>query len=152
MLVTIDKKDKSVKMTNSFKFSENIFDLFYEIWKQFVKNKLIVNANHFVDEYIKTIALINWTENKIKKHVFARRQFDHIFFKTSQMIFDVLSLIYAKKNKKRNVRNKFKAFIMRINQRFSNFFSKFLLLFNQLSHYSKQDLTNELREKFTSQF
>ena len=67
------------------------------------------------------------------------------------MIFDVLSLIYAEKNKKRNVRNKFKAFIMRINQRFSNFFSKFLLLFSQLSHYSKQNLTDELREKLTSQ-
>ena len=67
------------------------------------------------------------------------------------MIFDVLFLIYAKKNKKRNVRNKFKTFIMRINQRFSNFFSKFLLLFNQLSHYSKQNLTDELREKLTSQ-
>ena len=29
--ISIDKKDKSVKMTNFFKFSENIFDLSYEI-------------------------------------------------------------------------------------------------------------------------
>ena len=29
--IFIDKKDKNVKMTNFFKFSENTFDLFYEI-------------------------------------------------------------------------------------------------------------------------
>ena len=74
------------------------------------------------------------------------------FFKIFQIIFDVLFLIYAKKNKKRNIRNKFKIFIMRINQRFSKFFSKFLLLFNQLFHYSQQNLTNEFREKFIFQF
>ena len=41
---------------------------------------------------------------------------------------------------------------MRINQLFSKFFSKFLLLFNQLLHYSEQNLTNKFREKFISQF
>ena len=74
-----------------------------------------------------------------------------IFFKISQMIFDVLSLIFAKKNKKRSIRNKFKVLIMRINQRFSKFFSEFLLLSSQLSHYSKQNLTDEFREKLISQ-
>ena len=62
------------------------------------------------------------------------------------MIFDVLFLIYAKKNKKQNVRNKFKTLIMRINQRFSKFFSKFLLLFNQLLHYSKQNSTLSIKK------
>ena len=33
----IDRKDKSIKMTNSLKFSENISDFFYEIWKQLVR-------------------------------------------------------------------------------------------------------------------
>ena len=41
---------------------------------------------------------------------------------------------------------------MRINQRFSKNFSKFLLLFSQLFHYSKQNLTDEFREKLISQF
>ena len=143
----IDKKKKSVKMSDSLKFSENISDFFYEIWEQLVKNKLIVNVDHFVDEYTKTTTLISWTEDKIREHVFVRRNVDMFFFKISQMIFDVLSLIYAEKNKKRSIRNKFKAFIMRINQRFS----KFLLLFSQLSHYSQQNLTDELREKLISQ-
>ena len=147
----IDKRNKSVKMSDSLKFSENTSNLSYEIWKQFVKNKFIVNVDHFVDEYTKTTTLISWIEDKIREHVFARRNVDMIFFKTSQMIFDVLSLIYAKKNKKRNICNKFKVFIMRINQRFSKFFSKFLLLFSQLSHYSQQNLTDELREKLISQ-
>ena len=67
------------------------------------------------------------------------------------MIFDVLILIYVEKNKKRNVRNKFKTFIMRINQRFSKFFFEFLMLFSQLSHYSKQNLIDEFREKLIFQ-
>ena len=146
-----DKKSRSVKMTNSFKFSENTSDLSYEIWKQLVKNKLIVNVDHFADEYTKATTIVSWTEDKARRHVFARRNVDMIFFKTSQMIFDVLSLIFAKKNKKRSIRNKFKVLTMRINQRFPKFFSEFLLLFNQLSHYSKQNLTDELREKLTSQ-
>ena len=147
----IDKKNESVKMTNSLKFNENISKFFYEIWKQFVKNKLIVNVDHFADEYTKATTIVNWIEDKVKRHIFAKRNVDMIFFKISQMIFDVLFLIFAKKNKKRNIRNKFKTFTMRINQRFSKFFSKFLLLFNQLSHYSKQNLTNEFREKLISQ-
>ena len=137
---------------NFFKFNKNILNLFYEIWKQFVKNKFIVNANYFVDEYIKTITFINWIENKARKHVFVKRNVDITFFKTFQMIFDALFLIYAKKNKKRNIRNKFKTFIIRINQRFSKKFSIFLLLINQLFQYSKQNLTNKFREKFTFQF
>ena len=67
------------------------------------------------------------------------------------MIFDVLTLIYAEKNKKRSVRNKFKTLTMRINQRFPKFFSEFLMLSSQLSHYSKQNLIDELREKLTPQ-
>ena len=147
----IDKKNRSVKMTNFLKFNENTSDLSYEIWKQLVKNKLIVNVDHFADEYTKATTIVSWIEDKARRHVFARRNVDMIFFKISQMIFDVLSLIFAKKNKKRSIRNKFKALTMRINQRFSKFFSEFLLLFSQLSHYSKQNLTNELREKLTSQ-
>ena len=147
----IDKKNKNVKMTNIFKFSENISNLSYEIWKQLVKNKFIVNVDHFANEYTKATTIVNWIEDKTRRHVFARRNVDMIFFKISQMIFDVLSLIFAKKNKKRSIRNKFKALTMRINQRFSKFFSEFLLLFSQLSHYSKQNLTDELREKLTSQ-
>ena len=147
----IDKKNKSVKMTNFFKFSDNTSDIFYEIWKQLVKNKFIVNVDHFANEYTKATTIVNWIEDKTRRHVFARRNVDMIFFKISQMIFDVLSLIFAKKNKKRSIRNKFKALTMRINQRFSKFFSEFLLLFSQLSHYSKQNLTDELREKLTSQ-
>ena len=64
----------------------------------------------------------------------------------------MLFLIYVEKNKNRNIRNKFKIFIMRFNQRFSKFFFEFLMLFNQLFHYSKQNLTNEFREKFIFQF
>ena len=135
-------------MTNFFKFNKKISNLFYECWKQFVKNKFIVNANYFLDEYIKTTIFINWIENKVKKYIFVKRNVDVIFFKIFQIIFDVLFLIYAKKNKKWNIRNKFKTFIMRINQRFS----KFLLLFNQLFYYLKQNLTNKFREKFIFQF
>ena len=40
---------------------------------------------------------------------------------------------------------------MRINQRFSEFFSEFLMLFSQLSHYSEQNLIDEFREKLTPQ-
>ena len=40
---------------------------------------------------------------------------------------------------------------MRINQRFSKFFFEFLMLFNQLFHYSKQNLIDEFREKFIFQ-
>ena len=148
----IDKKNRNVKMTNFFKFNENTSNLSYEIWKQLVKNKLIVNVDHFADEYTKATTIVSWIEDKARRHVFARRNVDMIFFKISQMIFDVLSLIFAKKNKKRSIRNKFKVLIMRINQRFSKFFSEFLLLSNQLSHYSKQNLTDEFREKLTSQF
>ena len=67
------------------------------------------------------------------------------------MVFDVLILVYVEKNKKRSVRNKFKTFTMRINQRFSEFFFEFLMLFSQLPHYSKQNLIDELREKLTFQ-
>ena len=147
----IDKKSRSVKMANSLKFSENISDLSYEIWEQLVKDKFIVNVDHFADEYTKATAIVSWTEDKARRHVFARRNVDMIFFKTSQMIFDVLSLIFAKKNKERSIRNKFKVLTMRINQRFSEFFSEFLLLSSQLPHYSEQNLTDELREKLTSQ-
>ena len=43
----IDKKNKSVKMTNSLKFSESTSNLSYEIWEQLVKNKLIVNVSRW---------------------------------------------------------------------------------------------------------
>ena len=67
------------------------------------------------------------------------------------MVFDVLTLIYAEKNKERSVRNKFKTLTMRTNQRFPEFFSEFLMLSSQLPHYSEQNLTDELREKLTPQ-
>ena len=67
-------------------------------------------------------------------------------------MFDLLSFIYAKKNKNRFICNEFKVFTMRIIQRFSKFFLKFLLLFNQMSHYLKQVLIDKFREKFIFQF
>ena len=75
-----------------------------------------------------------------------------MFFKIVDEIFTLLISIFVEKNVDRIVRNKFKNFKMNINQRFSNFFSKFVLLFSQLSNYSQQILTNELREKLTSIF
>ena len=59
LTLLIDKKDRSVKMSNPFKFNENISNLSYEIWEQLVKDKLIVNVDHFADEYTKATAFIN---------------------------------------------------------------------------------------------
>ena len=64
-------------------------------------------------------------------------------------MFTLLVTVFAEKNVDRIVRNKFKNLKMNINQRFSDFFSEFVLLFSQLPDYSQQILTDELREKLT---
>ena len=153
-LEVIIRKDKkrNAKISNSSKFSQNISKLSYEIWKQLTRDKLTINNDHYFTNQMKILTVSLWLDEIARDHVFARRKFDSLFFKIVDEVFILLISIFVEKNVDRIVRNKFKNLKMSINQRFSNFFSKFVLLFSQLSNYFQQILTNEFREKLTSTF
>ena len=149
VIIRKDKK-RSAKISNSSKFSQNTSKLPYEIWKQLTRDKLTINNDHYFTNQMKILTVSLWLDEIARDHVFARRKFDSLFFKIVDEVFILLISVFVEKNVDRIVRNKFKNLKMNINQRFSNFFSKFVLLSNQLSNYFQQILTNELREKLTS--
>ena len=73
------------------------------------------------------------------------------FFQIFEFVFKILNFIFVKKNVNRIVRYRFRDLRIKFNQIFSKFFSKFILLINQMIDISKQIKIKKLREKLTSQ-
>ena len=81
-----------------------------------MKNKLLVNANHFLSEEMKMIYIKNRTKNNAIKHLkFRMRKNAFYSFRTSDEMLNVMKMIFDDLNQKLTIINKFR--ILRMNDK-----------------------------------
>ena len=102
-------------------------------------DKMMINKNHFEIFQVEITIVISWTTEKIDEHIQIVRNLDIDHFKNHQQMMKFLDNIYDDFDYKRNIRIKFKALIMRI-QDFQSFFSIFLLLSSQIDYNETQKI------------
>ena len=104
-----------------------------------MKNKFSVNKNWWFTLAKKTRVIFIWIDENINKHFNVRRRHESNVFVEFNDVFEILNKIFKNHDKKRNVRKIYNKFKMKSNQIFSKFYSKFILLINQLRNCCKID-------------
>ena len=158
-LLKIRSKSKKLisKYTDSSIFYEHknseVLDYIrYDIWKDKCVNKLKINANWYFTKKQQVIAVIQWLEDKIAKHIHTRRKAQRHYFLDFEEIFKLLDIIYVDANHDRNVRRQYDDLRMKFFDLYSEFYSKFLLLTNQLSNKSDENKIHDLKKKLIVKF
>ena len=85
-----------------------------------MKNKLLVNANHFFSKKMKMIYIKNRTKNNAIKHLkFRIRKNAFYLFRINDEILNVMKIIFDDFNRKLTIINKFR--VLRMNDK--NFYT-----------------------------
>ena len=81
-----------------------------------MKNKLLVNANHFLSKKMKMIYIKNRTKNNAVKYLnFRIRKNAFYLFRTSDKMLNVMKIIFDDFNRKLTIINEFR--ILRMNDK-----------------------------------
>ena len=147
---------KSKKLTSKYTDSSIFYEhknsdvldyIRYNIWKDKCVNKLKINANWYFTEKQQVIAIIQWLEDKIAKHIHIRRKVQRHYFIDFDQFFKLLDIIYVDANHDRNIRRQYVDFRMKFSNLYNEFYSKFLLLINQLFNKSDENKIHDLKKK-----
>ena len=115
-----------------------------------MKNKFSVNKNWWFTLAKKIRVIFIWIDEKINKHFNVRRRHESNVFVEFSDVFEILNEIFKNHDKKRNARKIYNKFKMKSNQIFSKFYSKFILLINQLRDCIEAIKMKNLKEKITT--
>ncbi len=114
-----------------------------------MKNKLIINVDHFNDETICIIYLMFRLENDADEHIFTWWHHDFInSFYTIYDLFEHLKEIYNEVNKNQKSRHEYNA-LKQADKSFNVFYFNFMKLFNYLD-YENCTLMNNLQNKINN--
>ena len=109
-----------------------------------MKNKFVINADHFSDKISKTAYIKNHTDNIAIRHLISHMKENHSEkFIIVEEIFVYLKNIYEDSNKLENVKNDYRYLIMRNDDEYHTFVIKFLHLTDET-----QIFKNNYKENF----
>ena len=128
--------------------------LYYEIdsdiaikdWIQRIRDKLIINEDHFKDDAARTIYVISRTGGTAVKHIQAYRTNNPKHFINPEEVLSTLSDIIGNPNKKDDIRCSFKTLRQKATDTFATFFSQFCIYTNYLK-LDKETIIDELKDK-----
>ena len=121
----------------------------YDIWKNKCIDKLKINFDWYVDEFKEISVVIDWTRNKLAKHIDIRRETQRNFFAFVEQIFKLLDDIYIDVDHLRNIRRQYDDLKIKFIELFNEFYFEFLLLANQLTKKNETNKIHDLEEKIT---
>ena len=125
-------------------------NLFYENWKFKIQNKFNINKNWWSTSTLTIRIIFIFINDKVSKHFNARRRHDFTIFVRFKNVFDILNEIFLNHDNERNVRAKYNELKMKSKQFFAKFYSKFILLTNQLKNCIDQIKLKNLKNKIST--
>lgn len=125
----------------------------FEDWSLKLHDKLAINEDHFETDKARAAYAIGRTGGNASEHINAYRVTDAAYFKTVDMVIEVLRGVYADSDRQRNVRQKYLALKQGASQEFALFFSEFARLGRELGYLDamlRQDLETKLNRGLKS--
>ncbi|EEH39769.1 hypothetical protein PAAG_01958 [Paracoccidioides lutzii Pb01] len=121
----------------------------FENWLSRMRRKLEVNADHFPTEKSRVAYIENRTEGKAVRHLAPRMTNDHPEnFETAEEVFEYLQGIYEGVNKLENAKIDYRRLIMRNNDDYHEFVTKFLHLAGE-AQIHKEDYKADFLHKLS---
>jgi len=98
------KPHKSVKYPDPPVFSEADGDPSLIDWTLRIKDKLLLNKDHFDDKQHQALYVIGRTGGTAAKHILAYRENEPDYFKTAEEVLDLLRRTMGDPHKRANIR------------------------------------------------
>ena len=141
---------RSAKFFNSIVFTESD-DSTFEDWYFNMMNKFRTNENHFDSKQIKTVYVIQRTDDEAVKHVNAYRIVNASYFIIFEIMFQVLKEIYEDTDKFRKIKQEYLNLKQDLKEKFVSFYNK-LICNGRLLKYFNRMLMNDLILKWNKGF
>ncbi|KAL2055882.1 hypothetical protein ABVK25_003524 [Lepraria finkii] len=118
-------KQRTAKTLDPPLFYQLDSDITLENWTQYIRDKLIVNKDHFEDDTTRIIYIISRTRGITAKQIYSYRTEDPNYFATPDEVLSILQDVIDNPNKRSDIRREFKALKIKATETFAAFLPKF---------------------------
>lgn len=142
------RERRSVKIDNPKHLTDGK-ELKFEHWLSRMNNKLRENADHFSTKFSKITYIENRTDRDAARHIALCMREDYPEkYLTADEVFEHLKEIYENSNKLLNAKNEYRCLVMRNNDDYHEFVTKFLHLVGEVE-VSTEDYKHDFMDKLS---